>query len=240
MFKKSIQLFVSFVGIVILVGCDGKPIVGEINVKEAIHYKAALTNCLNSDHFDESCNRTDAPIIQPGKYSVSLRQSGKNTVKVEVKNKAITHKFDLKTNDKKIPLDGDFNLTSGQSGQPFDFTSKIKSENSESPEYSGENSCVEEEYGGSHCYISSRSADGSMVETCEIRRIIYQGEEQERYYYATTSTGLIGQVSVGSKVIANIDAERNISKKIVTYSSGCHNLRYVRTETSTENRTIRP
>lgn len=240
MLKKSIQLVISIVGAAVLVGCDGKPIVGEINVKEAFSYNEAPTSCLNSDHSSQPCTRPEEAIIQPGKYSVSLRQSGKNTVKVEIKNKTKTHKFELKTNDKKMPLDGEFNLTSGVSGQPFDFTSKINSENSESPEYSGENSCVVEEYGGRDCYIESRLSDGSIVEVCAIRKLIYHGEEQERYYYATTTTGLTGKVSLGAKIIADITAERNVSKKIVTYSSGCHSLSYVRTETSTEKRTIRP
>jgi hypothetical protein len=226
MFKKIMLIAVATV----ISSCD--PLEGVISVKEKITYKntANSFDCFKDDgNNNPNCYGPDVKTIEPGEYKISIDQTSKRALTVEIKNKSVSHKLELKTQKKAVPSQGEFNLTSAESEQPFDLKSALRTEISRTESRNETLYCTETRYAGRDCYLIPGKPNEGSKEVCDIREDIFAGEEYQEYYYSTETKYITGTLLVQNKTVADLNGSRTDTDKIVTYNSGCRNLRYIDT-----------
>jgi hypothetical protein len=222
MFKQSLLIIAAS----IISSCD--PLEGIISIKEKMTYKTGTSSsdCFRSEVHDPSCFEPNEKSIEPGEYTISMDQINKRTLRIEVKNKSVNHKMELKTQKKKVPRQGEFSLTAAESGQPFDLKSELNTEESRSSMMNETLICRETRYAGRSCYMGPGDYNEKPREYCETREDVFVGDNYQEFYYLTDTTNIIGKLLVGNKEVADLKGSKSDTNKIITYSSGCQNLRY--------------
>lgn len=198
-----------------LMGCD--PISGSINVREEFKAVATDPNCIPGR---DQCSVEKSVKIPTGVLNANVLFRSKREAVLNIKVKNTTQQLVFKIpKDKPIPeTNGEFTLTSKESGQPFDLTAGLKTTVENSSQYSGYESCtvtIREQV----CYVNPLP-NGS---TCQFVDHVYQGRQYVEYYYKTTTTVMNAALvkSTSASTLADFNGSKSNSDKIYLRQDPC-------------------
>ena len=202
-----------------LMGCD--PIEGVITLNQKLNFMAQPTGGCNGDGAFNCQPYSDA--VKAGQQSVQIEQRNRSEISIKVGSGFKAKYILLNTQNKEIPSNGRFVLTSQESGQPFDIDVDLNTLVTDGPQMHDRSTCTVERRGYEQCYLMPGQNGSKGVNRCVTRIDVYYGTRDMDYFNRTTHTHLEGGILVSGSKVGQMSGDRSNSERIVTYDSGCAN-----------------
>lgn len=193
--KRIFNLGLVLISVLSLTGCEDIP--GVLNVVKDFNVIV------------KGKNKT----ISQGSHDTSL-DFKRNKVIASIKTGDKTDKIEISVpQGAQIPNNGNFELKSAQTGQPFDILGAVQTKVTDSRRYSGMETCQKQEY--------QTICD---PKGCHVVPVTRQGNRQIEFFYRDTDQAMQFDMTAVAELnnkYAHFDGRVRYTEKVVTYEGMC-------------------
>lgn len=211
------RFFLALLGALFLSSCD--PIEGKIGVLKQFRAVIVDQNCIPGR---DPCQPEKKVVIPSGEHDAKVSFVSKKLAVVSIKVKKTTHRLNFSIpSGLEIPTNGEFKISSKDSGQLADLEAGIQTLVDNSEIYGGEEACKWETQ-ERVCRVVPLP-NGGWGEECYWRTVEHWGRQDVEYFFRTTTQKMKSNLidpSTAEK-LAEFGGDRADTEKIYTYKGQC-------------------
>lgn len=221
MSKRTIISILLSCSSLVFVACD--PVEGDLIVQENFTVKRLIeSNCADSG--SPCWNQDEKAEITADRYTMKMDTESHNRLIINISKSWNTTRLELTLPEgKRLPNNGDLNLSANESGQPFDFKISMQTTVTDSETHRGNESCTERVQTEVCHIVPGTNAGGAPAQKCEMKTVAAKGEKYVEYYFRNVSEKAESLfLKENSSIVVGVyKGSRHNSNKIYTRTDRC-------------------